>query len=94
MPALQEYINALLQRERVSACIRGVNVVLSKFHDQPFLTPGPSIVQLAAPLTLFCSAILFCYLLPTCNIALFAVASASCCYVDGQFFLPCSGCGE
>ena len=69
-------------------------LVLSKFHDQPFLTPGPSIVQLAAPLTLFFSAILFCYLLPTCNIALFAVASASCCYVDGQFFLPCSGCGE
>lgn len=39
-------------------------------------------------------AILFCYLLPTCNIALFAVVCASCCYVDDQLVLHCSGCSE
>ncbi len=61
---------------------------------QPFLTPGAGIVKLAAPLMLFCFAILLCYPLPTCVIALFAVVCASCCYVDGQLLLPCSGCGE
>ena len=49
----------------MTALGESVWLVLSRFHDQPFFTPGAGIVKLAAALMLFCSAILICYLLPT-----------------------------